>query len=340
MLDTLKMYAENTSEEALKQHQDWQMLLSSDGELVKQHATVFLNAVKDDKDKLHYNGTIRLEYNCQKRFLNIGLSSAPALLFGTSLKTLQREDLTRLQDSLQHHVNSFADIDVSKISITRLDNSTLYSMNALAGKYIMLLDEITRNRQQHAQKKYFEAETIEFYNRLRTVGFYDKHAKNVKNALESTYIQENNVKSNELRFEIQNKKSRSIKHAFKLTEALTLKQLDTDYMQEALQKQRIKEFYKHFKFTIGEQKIRLEDFLNTSIFMKTQHKRTALDKTLWLIALQKNFIDLSTLKAIMYASGYTKQSVYRRMKSLTELLEHDIDKTELYNELKAKIEAA
>jgi hypothetical protein len=340
MLDTLKLYDEHVATEALKQHEDWRTEVTSDGEAVKQHATVFLNAVKDAKDKLLYNGTIRLEYSHQKKYFAVSLSSAPALLYGTSFKTVQRSDLSRLQDALQQQVCKFADIDINTSLITRLDNSVVYSMNALSSKYINLLDELTRNRQQHAQKKYFENETIEFYNRLRTIGFYDKHAKNSKNALESTYIQDNYVQSNELRYEIQNKKSRSIKHAFKLTDGLTLKQLDTDYIEEALYKQRIKEFNKHFKFTIGEHKITLEDFFNTSVFMKTAHKRTALDKTLWLIALKKNFISLSEVRAIMHASGYSKQAVYRRMKSFKELLEHDIDKTELYDELKAKIEAA
>ncbi len=339
MLDTLKIHAEGFSSEALKQHTDWFTETSSDGELVRQYATVFLNAKKTE-DKLLYNGTLRLDYNHQKQYLNIGLSSAPALLYGTSFKLLQRQDLKRLQDEIQQHVNSFADIDISTTKITRLDNSTLYSMNTPASKYIMLLDSISRSKQHHATKKYFENQTIEFYNRQRTTGFYDKYAKNQKNQLELEYIGLKDIQSNELRYEIQNKKSRSIKHAFRLTEALTLKQLDTDYMQEALHKQRIKEFHKHFKFTIGEHKITLEDFLNTSIFMKTKHRRTALDKTLWLIALQKNFIDLTELKAIMQASGYSKQAVYRRMKALKELLEHDIDKTQLYEELKAKVEAA
>jgi len=339
MLDTLKFNAENIQAEALKQHEDWLTETTSEGELVKQRATVFLNAHKD-KDKLLYNGTIRLEYNHQQQFLNVGLSSAPVLLFGTSFKTVQRSDLQRLQEELQHHVTNFADIDISTTKLCRLDNSTLYGMDCLASKYIMLLDDMTRNRQQHAQKKYFEGETLEFYNRQRTIGFYDKHAKNQKNQLESTYIQQHGIQSNELRYEIQNKKSRSIKQAFKLVEPLTLKQLDTDYMQAALHKQRIKEFNKHFQFVQDEKKVTLTDFLNTSIFMKEKHRRTALDKTLWFLALQKNFIDLTELKAIMQASGYSKQAVYRRMKAMKELLSHDIDKTQLYEELKAKIEAA
>ncbi len=256
------------------------------------------------------------------------------------MKTVKRSDLTRLQDELQQQVNSFADIDISKTIISRLDNSALYSMDNTASKYIMLLDSISRSKQHHAKKNYFELETLEFRNRSRIVKLYDKYAKNEKNKLELEYMKLADMQSNELRYEITNKHSRSIRNAFGLTEALTLKQFDTDYFEEALHKQRIKLFQKHFRFTIGEAKIRLEDFLNTSLFMKAKHKRTALDKTLWLIALQKNFIDLNELKAIMYASNYSRQAIHRRMTSLKELLEHDIDKTELYNELKAKIEAA
>ena len=340
MLDTLRLTADNLSSDALKEHEAWDVKASSDGELKQHEATVFLNAVKDDKDKLLYNGTIKLIYKHQKRYLNIGLSSAPVLVHGTSFKLLQREDLTRLQDSLQKHVNNFADIDISKTSITRLDNSTLYSMNALAGKYIMLLDDMTRNRQQHAQKKYFEGQTLEFYNRRRTCSFYDKFAKNEKNKLELEYIKQANVQSNELRYEIQNKNTSSIKHAFGLTEALTLKQLDTDYMQEALHKQRIKEFHKHFKHTINERQIVLEDFFQTALHMKQKHSKSSLDSMLWYIALQKNFITEEEVRKIMQAAGFSRYAIYRQRKKFEKLKSYDIDKTELYNELKAKIEAA
>lgn len=340
MLDTIRLNFENFEPERLKQHSAFKTEVTSEGEAVKQHATVFLNETKGEKDKLTYNGTIRFDYSYKDKYLNIGLSSAPVLLYGTSFKTLQRSDLSRLTEELQKQANSFVDADIRTACVSRLDNSTLYTMNEASSRYIMLLDELTRNRQQHATKKYFEGETIEFYNRLRTTGFYDKYAKNKKNELEAIFAEQQNLSSNELRYEIQNKKSRSIKSAFGLTERLTLQQLDTDYMQEALHKQRIKEFNKHFQFTIGTQRIQLEDFFNTSIYMKARHKRTALDKTLWLLAIQKGFMTLTEVKAIMQASGYSRQAVYRRMKTLEELLQYDISKTELFEELAAKVHAA
>ncbi len=341
MLDTLRLTFENLSSEALKKHEDWHgktCLLT--GEVKKQEATVYLNASKTKEDKLLYNGTVKLEYNHQKQYMNVGLSSAPVLVYGTSFKVLQRKDLQALQEALQQHIGSFADVDVSKASITRLDNSELYCMDTMSANYICLLDSITRSKQHHAKKNYFENETIEFRNMQRITKFYDKFAKNTKNELELEQAGLLGMKSNELRFEVTNRRSKSIKQAFKLVEPLTLKQLDTDYMQEAFYKQRIKEFHKHFKFVTTEDKARLEDFLNSTIFMKNKHSRTALDKALWYLALEKGFVTLEELKAIMNAAGYPRQTIHRRMKALTELLSHDIDKTQLYEELKAKIEAA
>ena len=341
MIDTLRLTAPELTSEALKQHESWSgdtCLLS--GEVKSQKAVIYLNAQKTEQDQLVYNGTMKLVYDHQKKYLNIGLSSAPVLLYGTSFVTLQRKDITRLKEEMQKQIDCFVDIDITKTVITRLDNSELYRMNTLCSHYIMLLDSITRSKQHHAKKNFFENETIEFRNNQRITKFYDKYAKNEKNTLELQNAGLLGMQSNELRYEITNRHSRSIKHAFKLTEPLTFTQLDTDYMQAALHKQRIKEFHKHFRFVTSQDKARLEDFLNSAIFMKARHKRTALDKTLWYLAIEKGFISLTELKAIMRAAGYPRQTVHRRIKSLTELLAHDIETTQLYEELKAKVEAA
>lgn len=338
MLDTLKLTLQNASSDMLKQHESWQLHTSSDAELKKQDATVFLNKTLDeDKKRTHYNGTIRVDYSHDKRFMNVTVSSLPALMYGTSFEVLKYADMSRIEDAIQAQICDMVDVDLKQAIVTRVDNSTLYTMNEDVAQYIMLLDDISRDEQHRMTKKYFQRETLEFYNRQRTIAFYDKYAKNIKNANEASYTQQNGTRHKELRFEIQNKKATSIRHAFKLQQNLTLRTLQEDYFIQALMTQRKKEFDRHFHFTEEARKITLEDFFTTALFMKAKNKRTALDRTLWLIALQRNFISQEEVRKIMYAAGFSRYQIYRRMKTFEELTSHDIQRTELYEELKSKI---
>lgn len=340
MLDTLRLNFENIDIDRIKQHNSFRSLYNSEGTLVSQNATVYLNETIDENDKKLYNGTIRIDYSAERKYLNVGLSSAPVLLFGSSFKTLQRKDISPLAEQLQQHLNSFVDADITKATVSRLDNSTLYRMNAPVINYISLLNELSQAKQHHCSKKYFEGETIEFYNRQRTTGFYDKYAKNKQNELESKLIQTESITDNELRYEIQNKKSASIKKAFGLNKRLTLLDIDTDYIEEKLHRQRITEFEKHFKFQHTSKQFNSEDFINILQHMNKKHSRTAYFKTLEYMCIENGYITPEIIKAGLSASGYTRQAINKRMNSLKKIMQYDIDKTELYEELSQRIKVA
>lgn len=339
MIDTLRIHSENVSIDRIKEHASFNSVYNKDKELISLHATEYLNETNNTKDKKLYNGTVRFDYSAEKKYLNIGLSSASAFLYGTSFKTVERNDIQRLIEQLQHLANNFVEIDIANATVSRLDNSTLYSMNRPVNNYISLLNELSHTKQFHCSKKYYEGETIEFFNKQRTIGFYDKYAKNIQNELESKLISSQNLTNNELRYEIQNKKSSAIKKAFGLKNSLKLYEIDSDYLEEKLYKQRITEFKKHFKLQHYKE-FNSEDLINTISYMRKKHKRTAYYKALEYLCLKEGYITSETVKEGLSASGHSRQSISKRINNLKEMLQYDINKTELYEELTSKIKVA
>jgi len=332
MLDTLRITFNQQTESCLKEN-NWTHVINSSGELQKQFAIIKLNH-KQDTEKDSYVGTLKIEYSHLNHYLNVSVSSLPALLHGTSYMTLTHEDTKRIPEALSKEIEPYVKTDFEAGIITRLDNSVIYNMNSSVANYILLLNSITRTKQFHCVKKYYEAESVELFNRLRTIAFYDKAKKNQLNTAEQNI----NTPDNLLRYEVQNKCLKSIKKVF--GKELNVYDLQTEQTADLLYKQRKAEFNKHFRFKNEQDKIRLQDFLNTQLFMKTKHKRSALDKTLWYIALQKGIVSIEELRVIMTISGYHRSTVHRKIDKLNELLASDVKKTELYFELKSKIEAA
>ena len=336
MLDTVRITLQNVGEDALRHRTDgelWSFNTLEDGTLQNARLIHRLNASDDGKA---YNGTVGLEYDFAHRYLNVSVSSVPAMLYGTSFETVKQDDLSKVGDALNAEVEPFLNADLNDGTFTRLDNSTLYAMKHEPSKYIALLDDLTRDKQYTLKKKYFQGETLELYNGRRTIGLYDKYAKNAKNKVEMQYLRSiESDKTNALRYEIQNKNAPAIRQAF--GQDVTLKHLASEDFRRRLLQQRLNEFNKHFRFSTEERKATLEDFLNTSIFMKAKHKRTALDKTLWYLVIQKDFMTLKEVRKVMTASGYSRQAIYRRMKALEEVTSYDVERLNLYEELKSKV---
>lgn len=334
MLDTTQLTLQGIRPTDIKNHERWQFKTSSDGEMLQQQAIVRMNETPDG-----YIGTFAVTYDAKNNYLNLSVSSLPALIHGTSFETLQASDMPRIGQALQDCITPYAHVDVSDMIFTRIDNSTLYTMQQAAGTYIALLDDITRSAQYRHNKTYYQGETIQMRCNKRTIGFYDKVAKNKLNKLELKRLKALPItNTNLLRYEIQNKSSKSIRDAF-LTD-VQIHHLTTDEFVHALHEQRKKEFDKHFKFVIGEKKTDCETLLNTIMHMKTQNKRNALDAALWHHAIEQGIYTLDDIRKVMEISGYSRQAIHKRMKTLKELAAYDVNKTELLHELKRHIHAA
>ena len=342
MLDTINLTLQDAPPDILKHHEHFQLVTSADGEVIRQQAVERLNETPaydmfgaEQKRQL-YNGTLSVSYDFQHRFLNVGCSSLPALLHGTSFATLDISDTRKAADILQSHVSKYADVDVNKMFFTRLDNSTIYTMQHLPAQYICLLDSITRNKQYRHQKYYFEGETLQFRNRQRTIGIYDKYQKNRHNGVEMNYLKTldaDNMTS--LRYEIQYKKAAEIRKVFK-TEYLKLPDIQTDAFIETLIRERLHQFNRHFRFVTDEEKQKLETLINVFSHMEaTKTKQTALNDTAMFMLVKTHGLD--AVKKLMEVSGFSRQAIHKRMQTLRELEALDVSKAELYNELHNKI---
>ena len=342
MLDTIKLTLQDVSPDILKQHERFQMVTSADGEIIRQQAIQRLNETpaKDIygvKQKQLYNGTLSVSYDYQHRFLNIGCSSLPALLHGTSFATLDVADMKRVALVLQSQIEQYVDADINRMFFTRLDNSTIYTMQHSPAQYICLLDSITRNKQYRHQKHYFEGETLQFRNRQRTIGVYDKYQKNRHNEVEMQYLKTSDADNEHtLRYEIQYKKASEIRKVFK-TEYLKLPDIQTDAFIETLTEQRKHQFEKHFRFVSDAARQKLETLINIFTHMEaTRTKQTALNDTAMFMLVQTHGLD--AVKKLMEVANFSRQAIHKRMQSLRELEAMDISKAELYNELQHKIQ--
>jgi hypothetical protein len=280
-----------------------------------------------------YNGTIGLNYDCKNRFLNIQCSSVPALLYGTSFKTVGIEDLTKISDAIQQQVNDYVKLDCNQMVITRLDNSLLYDMNDSPANYIGLLDSITRDNQFRYNKTYYQLKTIQLRNKQKCIGFYDKFEKNRLNKLEMLYIQStSDVTQNKLRYEIQNKSAKALKTVTN-TDYTILSQVNSDQFITALHRQRITEFEKHFKYDSSS----FQTLKNIHSTMKEKKKRYAINDTVWYLMLKSNMVTLEDIRKLMQTENYSRQAIHKRLKELAILQSTDIEKANLLGELHQKI---
>ncbi len=343
MLDSIRLTLQDASPDILKKNELFSFHVSSDGETKWQQAIKRLNETpaKDvfggELKKQLYNGTLSIAYNYQHRYLNVECSSLPALIHGTSFATLNSADIKTLPDLLQKHVSQFADVDVNNMFFTRLDNSTIYSMQHQPARYICLMDSITRSQQYRHQKQYFEGETLQFRNRQRTIGFYDKYHKNRNNKVEMQWLKAVETEHvNSLRYEIQYKKAAEIRKVFKV-EHLRLPDTQTDAFIHTLTGERIKHFLQHFRFTTDATKQKLENLVNVFTHMEAiKTKQTALNETAMFFLLRTYGVD--AVKKLMEVGGFSRQAIHKRMQTLRELEALDVPKAELYNELHHKIE--
>ncbi len=344
MLDTCKLTRQEARPEMLKQHERWQYKTDSDGNILQQQAIIRLNETPavdtfGNKQKQYYNGTIGIGFDFTSNFLNLHVSSLPALFYGSSFETLTTEDLRHVGERLACYLNEYTTLDIQDMKFCRLDNSAVYEMQKPVKNYIALLDDITRHSQFRLKKTYYQNETLQLRNNARLVGFYDKTERNKLNKVELEYLRRlADKKENALRYELQLRNMKAIRSAFK--QDLTVDDLYVDKTIEMLYRQRKDAFNRHFRLTIGERKAKLQDLYTATQHMKDMKKKKPLDAAVWYVLLQQGTFTLEELEKIMLCANYTRQGIHQRLKALKELQAHNIEKTELFHELKAKVEAA
>lgn len=328
MIDTLRLTGVGIDQDQLINIEDWEVTYKYDN--LKQAKKIIL--LNQDHEAKYHNGTIGLTF--YPGYFNIQISSVPAMIYGTSQKNLSFNDLSKIEEWILNEVNAYIDLQsFNGFTVTRVDNSSVFIMSELTSKYIEFLDGITPAQQGHYYKKHFNSETIEFFNDTRKIGFYDTVAKNKRNKIEMSFINQENI-SNLLRYEIQNKNTRAIKDYFK--QVLKIDELNKEWFITMMLKQRKEYFSKYFNFSLSSE---IQSFVcnqKALQYMRSKYKRNTIYKWLAYLTL-KNGLSLREIEQIMKIENYSVQYIHRTLNDLKSI-QMDVAKAKLYEELKQKID--
>jgi hypothetical protein len=329
-MDTLRLTSQGNIT-PLYEHDRWIDRVQRNGERIGQFVLIKLN---EDAEG-NYIGTLRIDVDIQNGYANIGISSIPALLFGTSSQVPTQSDMARLDQSIYDYVEPYIDYDPRNFMVSRLDDGRILETAHPPEQYVndiaSTLPMKVRQRQVTKYPNYIRVSSNHFawslydkFARLEQVeGHKDKGKKCTENTLQ---LSEN---TNLLRNEIQYRNSNQIANNF--TKGLTTKHLTEDWFHEKMHQNRIKYFnqiYKATKCMIPQTTI--ADFIR-------KHGTSAL---LDYLALTEGLISVEGILAGMKAAGMTQQAINKRRKYYAELLAMHPSRMGLIDELRTLIYAA
>jgi len=333
MIDTVRITKQGSIEGKTFKRKDpdtWSINTVA-GEYVSAKKIIKLN----ETERGDYNGTVGVTYDNLRGFINVQVSSIPVMVLGSSLKEISVNDLAMVEGGITDIISSCMDIDPEGFVYTRLDNSTILQMEREAGNYIACLDGITRAKEGHYKKKYYDMQTVELFNNTRVIGFYDKIAKNKLNRVEARLI-ELNKDRNKLRFEIQNKTQASIR-AMNGGEIILLGQLSKPEVVENILRQRVDLFDSFFQFKAINGVGGFGDYMQILLNMKQDYKRNSMLYFMAYMAMDKGNTGLKEVEQYMKLAGYGRSYVHDFLKRLKGVQFYVRGQAEIYQEVSRKV---
>ena len=274
--------------------------------------------------------TIGIKYfsDCGRTIMDI--SSAPSLVYGTSLVPLGFDHIPVFIENLHRAISPFTSIDFSSATVSRLDSSTVFDMDRPVGLYIGLLNAMSPNSQFRMDKKQYDAETIQYFNGAQSVGFYDKVAQGKVKGFVPELMEEKNL----LRYEIQSKRKRKVKDIYG---DIGLKDVQGGGVVEKMVKERKKAFKRLFKYN-SELAMDYERTINAVMKYREEGKRNAFEHLCVAFALN-NGLDIQRVIDGYKAAGVPRSTIRRMRQRARELkMGWTNYSTDLYSELESKID--
>lgn len=258
------------------------------------------------------------------------IPSAPAMMYGDPTQPLLPEHVSDWLERVQTVVARHVHCDASTFNVSRLDSSTVYQMTEGVPLYTGFFNAITPAQQRRTNKKYYEGQSIQFFNNSQSVGMYDKGAKEDHHAFLDALSQSTNL----LRFEAQTKKREAVVSTYGKVLALDL--LKEETIAKAVVK-RAKAFDQFFPYN---PKLSMEFSNNYNFFRLTKqtNKRNHLDKFGKMLAIQAGLITVEQYDLFMRLEGYTPQYIARHNKAIRDMQAQFVDARNLYQEVKERIE--
>lgn len=257
------------------------------------------------------------------------IPSAPAMMYGDPTQPLLPGHIPAWLERVQTIVDRYVHCDVAQFNVSRLDSSTVYFMQEDIPAYIGLLNAISPARQRRTDKKFYEGETVQYFNKSQSVGFYDKSAKEDHFLLGADFMP-----INALRYEVQRKKRQAVTATYGRLIAYDLQ--SEGVIAKAI-KERAKAFDQFFPYN---SKLSIDFSNNYNLFrlMKDANKRNHVNNYAKMLAVKHGLVTLEQLDLFMRMEGYSPQYIARHNKSIREMQAMWFDAKDLYLEVKERIE--
>lgn len=291
--------------------------------------------------------------------LVVTVPSMPAMMYADPLRPLAPDDVGAWLERLQTVVANHVHCDVGTFSVSRLDASTVYRMTEPASAFIGYLNEITGAKQYRTNKKYYEDQTVQFFNKQQAVGFYDKGAKEEHRFWETLQANDKAVAlamagqegtlNNALRYEVQKKNTKAVEAAYKRT--LTAYDLSKEEVWRQALQIRADAFDKYFphnqniiqmsneryavwKWAQGEKPEEAKEGET-----KKRRKRNVLADYFTARGILNGTETVEGIHHLMRLDGYSRAYIGRYIKKIRSMQTAMEGASDLYQEVREKVHA-
>jgi hypothetical protein len=327
--DTLQMTSQAYRETDLRSLETWTRVAVGSSQPHQYRKVLYLDREGREVKAGDHVTTVGLAYHADHAATVVTVPSLPALVHGAGLKVLRPQDVEPAMDRVRNAVAPYLDADLDGFKIGRLDSSTTFPVKEPTAAYIGLLHAMTSPRVHRMDKKLYHGETVQFFNTLRSVGFYDKGLKEYPDGMDQ--ITEATAQEY-LRFEVQEKQARSVASTYGKIHFADLKA--EAQMAKAVQ-HRVGQFEKFFKFDADGAAI-FEDQYN---LMKAQRDAPGRNGVLQFLALMelKDGTTVDEVLHLMAMVGYNRSHIHRTGKKLALMASKWSHTTDMYEEVKGLI---
>lgn len=343
--DTVRLTSVGVSDADIRDPYDWQLSAGltlgavSDGLIPSVQKRLFIDSNGNEVEKGQHTATIGIDFKVGQARLDkhrlgdimvVTIPSAPAMMYGDPTQPLLPQHIPQWIERVQTIVDKYVQCDVGQFNVSRVDSSTVYSVAEPVAAYIGLFNAITGAKQRRTNKKLYEDETVQFFNKSQAVGFYDKSAKEDHFALPVDLEDDRNL----LRFEVQRKKKQAVQSTYG---KLVFMDLQAEATIAQAVRMRGQAFDQFFPFN-GEMAKDFTNHYNLFRLMRDQSKRNHIANFTKALAIREGLITVEQLDLFMRLEGYSPQYISRHNKALREMESMWMDTKDLYNEVRQLIQ--
>jgi hypothetical protein len=308
----------------------------NNGLLLPLKKIVYIGKDGKETDKENSITTIGLEHKPAQHwrtgedFCIVHISSAPSIM-GHPWSPLLQSEVPGLIDRVQNIVGRYIDCDITTFNVSRLDSATIFNVQSPIRDYITAFDSMSAHKIGHSEKKFYDDETIQFFNKSISVGFYDKAKKDADSdiIIPSEYA---DIKG--LRYEVQNKKKTSIKTVYGGIRFIDLCRDVTIHNCAKVRKDQFEKYWPKKDNTIYLEKYAHKNNISDLFKVFNQdYKRNVPQRTALAYLINSEMVTIKQWTDIMRSEGYDKSYIRKFAKELAEFENISIEVRDLHAEV-------